>query len=78
MRGVRAKLIRKKVYQDYSLREDRKYETERRKDSFNSWRIRYVVLGLRSKYQAAKKAYKERHWRNDSKGIDQRTTESKP
>ncbi len=59
MRGARAKLIRKKVYEDYSLREPRKYETERRKDSFSSWRVRYVILGLRSKYQAAKKAYKE-------------------
>jgi hypothetical protein len=65
MRGSRAKLLRKKVYQDYSLREDRKYETERRKDTSNAWRVRYVVLGLRSQYQAAKKAYKERFWRKE-------------
>ncbi len=66
MRGVIAKLIRKEVYgKDFALDplRLRKYELIRKQDSFKRVRQSYVVVGLRRKYQAAKKAYRERHWR---------------
>jgi len=60
MRGAKAKLIRREVYGDFALQplRLRKYEMIRHQDSFNRVRQAYMIIGLRRKYQAAKKAYK--------------------